>query len=121
MKTILLVEDVPLNRDLMVQLLEDKFHVLQALDGNQGITMAVSKKPDMILMDLSLPGMDGWRAIKKLKENPTTQKIPIVALTAHAMIGDKEKVMALGCDDYLTKPVDERLLFITMQRLLPGA
>ncbi len=118
MKTILLVEDVPLNRDLMVQLLEDQFEVLQACDGAEGIAMALKNKPDMILMDLSLPGLDGWKAIRHLKNNPRTKKIPIVALTAHAMLGDKEKVMALGCEDYLSKPVNERLLFNVVQRLM---
>ena len=118
MKTILLVEDVPLNRDLMVQILEEHFHILQASDGHQGISMALERKPDLVLMDLSLPGIDGWTAIKKLKANPTTRKIPIVVLTAHAMIGDKEKAINFGCDAYLTKPIDERLLFRTIRKFL---
>ncbi len=118
MKTILLVEDVALNRDLMVQILEEHFKILQAADGSQGIDIAVKMKPDLVLMDLSLPGIDGWTAIRQLKTNATTKQIPIVALTAHAMTGDKEKVMGLGCDGYLTKPVDERLLFRMIRKLL---
>lgn len=121
MKTILLVEDVAMNRDLMVQILEDQFLVLQACNGFEGITLAAEKRPDIILMDLSLPGMDGWEAIKKLKRDPRTKRIPIVALTAHAMLGDKERVMGLGCDDYLSKPVDEHILFKTVRRLLQRA
>ena len=118
MKTVLLVEDAPLNRDLMVQLLEDTFHILQACDGNEGIVMAREKRPDIILMDLSLPGMDGWEAIRKLKKDSRTKTIPIIAITAHAMLGDREKVMSLGCDDYLTKPIDERILFRAINQLL---
>ena len=118
MKTILLVEDVPLNRDLMVQILEEHFHILQAEDGRQGLNMAIEKKPDLVLMDLSLPEMDGWTVVQKLKNHPATKKIPIVALTAHAMMGDKEKAMSLGFDAYLTKPIDERLLFRTIRKLL---
>ncbi len=118
MKTILLVEDVPLNRDLMVQLLEDKFHILQAEDGFQAIAIALQSNPDMIMMDLSLPGLDGWKTIKTLKTNPSTKHIPIIALTAHAMSGDKERVMGLGCVDYISKPVDERLLFKALQSIL---
>jgi len=117
-KTILLVEDVPLNRDLMVQLLEDKFHILQAEDGFQAIAIALQSNPDMIMMDLSLPGLDGWKTIKTLKTNPSTKHIPIIALTAHAMSGDKERVMGLGCVDYISKPVDERLLFKALQSIL---
>ena len=118
MKTILLVEDVAMNRDLMVQILEDQFLILQACDGYEGVTLAAEKQPDIILMDLSLPGMDGWEAIKKLKNDHRTKNIPIVALTAHAMLGDRERVIGLGCDDYLSKPIDERLLFKTVRRLL---
>ena len=118
MKTILLVEDVPLNRDLMVQILEEHFHILQAEDGHQGLSLAAQKRPDLVLIDLSLPGIDGWMAVKKLKSNPATRKIPVVALTAHAMTGDREKAMGLGFDAYLTKPIDERLLFRTIRKLL---
>ena len=119
MKTILLVEDAPLNRDLIVQLLEDYFHILEATDGLEGIASAQQHQPDLIIMDLSLPRLDGWQAIKRLKANAKTRHIPIIALTAHAMIGDKERGMALGCDDYLTKPIDERQFFRAIKKLFP--
>lgn len=118
MRTILLVEDVALNRDLMVQLLEDRYQILQAGDGYQAIAIALQRNPDMIIMDLSLPVLDGWKTIKTLKANPRTRHIPIIALTAHAMAGDKEKAMTLGCEEYITKPVDERLLFKAVEGLL---
>ncbi len=117
-KIILLVEDVPLNRDLIVQLLEDHYRVVQACDGFEGVAMAIQKRPDLILMDLSLPGLDGWEAIRRIRNHAETRHIPIIALTAHAMIGDKEKAIALGCDDYLTKPIDERLLLKTVHHFL---
>ena len=109
---ILLVEDNELNRDMLSRrLIRKKFDVVCAIDGQMGIDMASSEKPDIILMDLSLPVIDGWQAIKKLKSNDETADIPIIVLTAHAMEGDKEKAMETGCDDYDTKPVDfERLL-----------
>ena len=109
---ILLVEDNELNRDMLSRrLMRKEFEVICAIDGQMGIDMASSEKPDVILMDLSLPVIDGWQAIKKLKSNDKTSKIPIIVLTAHAMEGDREKAMETGCDDYDTKPVDfERLL-----------
>lgn len=111
MKQILVIEDVPLNVDLLEQLLEDRYLVLTASNGVMGLQMAQNKKPDLILMDLSLPLMDGWEVARRLKGNPLTQQIPIIALTAHAMVGDKEKALAAGCDDYLTKPLHANLLF----------
>ena len=109
---ILLVEDNELNRDMLSRrLIRKEFNVVCAIDGQMGIDMASSEKPDIILMDLSLPVIDGWQAIKELKSNDETADIPIIVLTAHAMEGDKEKAMETGCDDYDTKPVDfERLL-----------
>ena len=109
---ILLVEDNELNRDMLSRrLIRKEFNVVCAIDGQMGIDMAASEKPDIILMDLSLPVIDGWQAIKELKSNDQTAAIPIIVLTAHAMEGDKEKAMETGCDDYDTKPVDfERLL-----------
>ena len=105
--TILLVEDNELNRDMLCRRLErSKFNVICAVDGKNGIDMAISEKPDLILMDLSLPIIDGWTAIKLLKSENSTSKIPIIVLTAHAMEGDREKAMETGCDDYDTKPVD---------------
>ena len=109
---ILLVEDNELNRDMLSRrLIRKKFDVVCAIDGQMGVDMASSESPDIILMDLSLPIMDGWQAIKKLKSNDDTANIPIIVLTAHAMDGDREKALETGCDDYDTKPVDfERLL-----------
>ena len=109
---ILLVEDNELNRDMLSRRLKRKeFNVVCAFDGQMGIDMASSENPDIILMDLSLPVIDGWEAIRELKANDQTASIPIIVLTAHAMEGDREKAMETGCDDYDTKPVDfERLL-----------
>lgn len=118
MKTILLVEDIELNRDLIEQLLEDDYRVITAVDGAQGIEMAHEHQPDLILMDMSLPEIDGWEATRRLKADPATAAVPIVALTAHAMQGDEERARAAGCDDYITKPIDEDLLFAKLRALL---
>ncbi len=118
---ILIVEDVEYNRDLLVQLLEDEYEILTAADGAAGIEAAARERPDLILMDLSLPGVDGWEATRRLKARSATEAIPVIALTAHAMQGDEERARACGCDDYLTKPIDEDQLFATLARLLgPG-
>jgi two-component system, cell cycle response regulator DivK len=111
MRTILIVEDVDYNRDLLVQLLEENYAILTAADGAAGIEAALRARPDLILMDLSLPGVDGWEATRRLKARPETEAIPVIALTAHAMQGDEERARACGCDDYLTKPIDEDQLF----------
>lgn len=118
MKKILIVEDVELNRDLLVQLLEDAYELVTADDGAGGIALAEREQPDLVLMDLSLPGLDGWEATRRLKAEPATRDIPVIALTAHAMQGDEEKARACGCDDYLTKPIDEDQLFEKLDRLL---
>ena len=118
MKRILVVEDQELNLDLLVQLLEDRYEVATAMDGASGIEMAQRLRPDAILMDLSLPVLDGWEAIRQLKASAELQHIPIVALTAHAMAGDEQRAHDCGCDDYLTKPLDERLLFAVLERHL---
>ena len=109
---ILLVEDNELNRDMLSRRLKRKsFSVVTAENGQEGIDYAQTEKPDIILMDLSLPVVDGWTAAEKLKSNVATKSIPIIALTAHAMKGDRERALKAGCDDYDTKPVDfERLL-----------
>ena len=109
---ILLVEDNELNRDMLTRRLKRKgFTVLCAENGQEGIDVAKSETPDIILMDLSLPVVDGWTAAERLKADATTKSIPIIALTAHAMKGDREKALEAGCDDYDTKPIDlERLL-----------
>ena len=121
MKKILIVEDVELNRDLLVQLLEDNYQVVTATDGAAGIEMAERESPDLILMDLSLPIMDGWEATHRLKANERLRDIPIIILTAHAMHGDEEKARACGCDDFLTKPIDEDLLFARIEHFLGSA
>ena len=118
MKTILIVEDVEFNLDLLVQLLEDDYSILTATDGAAGLTLAEREKPDLILMDLSLPIIDGWEATRRLKADTGLRHIPVIALTAHAMSGDEEKAKAAGCDDYLSKPVDEDLLFAKLQAFL---
>jgi CheY-like chemotaxis protein len=117
-KKVLVVEDQELNMDLLVQLLEDEYEVLQATDGAAGIALAVQERPDLILMDLSLPVVDGWEAARRIKANDELGHIPIVALTAHAMVGDAARALACGCDAYLTKPLDEDLLFETLRHFL---
>lgn len=107
MTKILLVEDNEDNRDMLSRRLERKDYVVcLAVDGQEGVDKAVAEIPDLILMDMSLPVMDGWQATKTLKNNPDTAGIPVIALTAHAMSSDREKALEAGCDDYDTKPVD---------------
>jgi two-component system, cell cycle response regulator DivK len=112
MARILLVEDNEMNRDMLSRrLIRRGYEVALALDGEQGLAMARTEAPALILMDMSLPGMDGWEATRQLKAASETSAIPVIALTAHAMAGDREKALAAGCDDFDTKPVDlERLL-----------
>ena len=111
MKKILIVEDVDMNLDLLVQLLEDDYALVAARDGQAGVDMAGSELPDLILMDMSLPVLDGWEATRRIKGESATAAIPVIGLSAHAMDGDSEKALAAGCDDYLTKPIDDELLF----------
>ena len=118
MKKILVVEDVDFNRDLLVQLLEDDYEVIEAVNGQEGVEFAGRERPDLILMDLSLPVMDGWEATRQLKANDNFRSIPVIALTAHAMKGDEEKALAAGCDDYLVKPLDEDELIAKIQKYL---
>lgn len=114
-KRILVVEDNRDNMTLIVDILTSlDYGVIQATDGQSGVEKAQAEKPDLILMDLSLPKMDGWEATTTLKGDAATSDIPIIALTAHAMIGDKEKAIEAGCDDYLSKPLD---LTVLMQKL----
>ena len=112
MSRILLVEDNEMNRDMLKRRLERRnFTVLVAVDGVQGVEMTKSEMPDIVLMDMSLPEMDGWQATRQLKADEAVKSIPVIALTAHAMSGDREKALEAGCDDYETKPIDfERLL-----------
>jgi len=118
MKKILIVEDVEFNRDLLMQLLEEEFELIAVTDGHAGIAAAERERPDLILMDLSLPVIDGWEAARRLKAHADLRSIPIIALTAHAMHGDEVKARASGCDDFLTKPIDEALLFQMLNRYL---
>jgi CheY-like chemotaxis protein len=112
MPRILLVEDNELNRDMLLRRLERRgFEVIVATDGEMGVTLAQSSLPDLILMDMSLPVMDGWEATRTLKDGNATRHIPVIGLSAHAMQSDREKGLQSGCDDYDTKPVEfERLL-----------
>jgi len=118
MKKILIVEDVDLNLDLLVQLLEDDYQLVLARDGAAGVEMAAHEIPDLILMDMSLPVVDGWEATRKIKADPQLRHIPVIGLSAHAMSGDREKALQAGCDDYLTKPVDDLLLFALLDAFL---
>lgn len=118
MKRILIVEDIAFNRDLLVQLLEDYYEILTAEDGADGIASAEREHPDLIIMDLSLPIVDGWEATRRIKANPQLQHIPILALSSHAMRGDEEKARDAGCDDYLSKPLDEDSLFEKIKKFL---
>ncbi len=107
MSKILLVEDNEMNRDMLSRRLGRRGHqVVIAVDGEQGVEMARSIAPDLILMDMDLPVLDGWEATRQLKSAPETKAIPIIALTAHAMMGDREKAIDAGCDDYDTKPIE---------------
>jgi len=119
MARILLVEDNDMNRDMMSRRLQRKgYEVLMAADGMQAILMAESEAPDLILLDMSLPVIDGWEAARRLKASPSTAAVPIIALTAHAMAGDREKALAAGCDDYDAKPVDFPQLVAKIDALL---
>ena len=107
MAKILLVEDNDMNRDMLSRrLLRKGYEVVMALDGQQAVEMAAAEKPDLILMDMSLPVLDGWEATRRIKAAAPTRAIPVIALTAHAMAGDREKALEAGCDDYDTKPID---------------
>jgi CheY-like chemotaxis protein len=112
MPKILLVEDNEMNRDMLSRrLIRNGYEVSTAVDGQQGTDMALSERPDLILMDMSLPVVDGWEATRRIKANDATRRIPVIALTAHAMAGDRERAMEAGCEDYDTKPVEiSRLL-----------
>ena len=119
MSRILLVEDNEMNRDMLSRRLERKaYEVIIAIDGQAGVNMASSESPDLILMDLSLPVIDGWEATRRIKADPVTQAIPVIALTAHAMAGDKQKALEAGCDDYDTKPVNFQRLLGKIETLL---
>jgi CheY-like chemotaxis protein len=116
MKKILIVEDVDLNVELVTQLLEDDYALAVAKDGEQGVAMATSESPDLILMDMSLPICDGYEATRRIRAAGLA--MPIIGLSAHAMAGDAERAIAAGCNDYVTKPIDDRVLFAKLDRYL---
>ena len=122
MPKILLIEDNEMNRDMLTRRLERRgFQVVSAVDGRAGIAMGEQEAPDLILMDMSLPDLDGWEATRLLKSSPRTRSIPIIALTAHAMSGDRERAMEAGCDDYDTKPVELSRLLENIDSLIRNA
>src|SRR5512132_3436864 len=123
MPRILLVEDNDMNRDMLSRrLIRNGYEVFLAMDGQQGVDMAFSERPDLILMDMSLPVIDGWEATRRIKANDATRRIPVIALTAHAMAGDREKAMEVGCEEYETKPIEmSRLLGKIAALLKPTA
>lgn len=118
MKKILIVEDVDLNTELLVQLLEDDYELVTAVDGQEGVDKTRENKPDLILMDMSLPVMDGYEATRIIKADPDLAHIIVIGLSAHAMSGDREKALEAGCDDYLTKPLDDDLMFDMLEEYL---
>jgi len=119
MNRILLVEDNELNRDMLSRRLQKRgYEVVMAIDGETGVSMAQSDAPGLILMDMSLPGIDGWEATRRIKAAPQTRHIPIVALTAHALPGERDKALAAGCDDFDTKPIDLPRLLQKIETLL---
>jgi CheY-like chemotaxis protein len=119
MPKILIIEDTENNRVLLTRRLKPRGHeIITVEDAESGLPLVESEKPDLILMDVGLPGMDGWNATRALKQNPATRHIPVIALTAHAMQGDREKALEAGCDDYETKPIDFNRLFEKIDRLI---
>ena len=122
MPKILLVEDNEMNRDMLSRRLQRKgYQGVLALDGQSGVEMTQAEGPDLVLMDMSLPVLDGWEATRRLKADAATQQIPVIALTAHAMSSDREKALEAGCDDYDTKPVELPRLLAKIEALLRGA
>jgi two-component system, cell cycle response regulator DivK len=121
MAKLLLVEDNEMNRDMLSRrLLRRGYQVAIAVDGAQGLAMAQSEKPDLVLMDMSLPVMDGWEATRRIKASDDTKHLPVIGLTAHAMAGDREKALEAGCDDYDTKPIELERLVGKIEALLPS-
>ena len=122
MHKILLVEDNEMNRDMLSRRLERRgYHVLLAVDGEEGVRVAGAEAPDLVLMDMSLPVVDGWEAARRLKASAATRHIPVIALTAHAMAGDRDKALEAGCDDYDSKPVDLTRLVRKIEQLLAAS
>jgi CheY-like chemotaxis protein len=122
MTKVLLVEDNEMNRDMLSRrLIRRGFQVVFAMDGQQGIDLAHTEQPDIILMDMSLPVIDGWEATRRVKADDATRSVPVIGLTAHAMAGDREKAIEAGCDDYDTKPVELDRLIGKIERLIGAA
>jgi len=117
---LLVVEDNPINLELVIELLEDDYELETAEDGEAGLAAARRSRPDLIIMDLSLPVLDGWDAIRQLRSDPAFRRIPIIALSAHAATQDIDRAVAAGCDAYVTKPIDDEKLRSTIERLLRG-
>jgi CheY-like chemotaxis protein len=118
-KRVLVIEDNPDNRTLIVDVLTSlDYIVLEASNGEQGVEIAKRERPDLILMDLTLPRKDGWTAAREIKANPELAHIPVIAMTAHAMIGDRERALGAGCDEYISKPIDLALLVAKLQEYL---
>src|SRR5260221_8035759 len=121
MAKLLLVEDNEMNRDMLSRrLVRRGYEVAIAVDGDQGVTMAQSEKPDLVLMDMSLPVIDGWEATRRIKSSDETRHLPVIGLTAHAMAGDREKALEAGCDDSDTKPIELEPPICNIEALLPG-
>ncbi len=121
MKTILVVEDTQDNFDLIEDALEDEHKLIHATTGREGLMQVKAHRPDLILLDIGLPGMDGWEVVRQLKADPETMAVPVVALTAHAMSGDREKCLKAGCDDYMAKPINVSELAAMINRHLTRA
>jgi CheY-like chemotaxis protein len=119
MPTILVVEDNEMNRDMLTRRLARRgFQIITASDGREAVERSERERPDLILMDMSLPVMDGWEATRQIKQRPDTCRIPVIALTAHAMAGDRDRAFEAGCDDYDTKPITLSVLLEKMEALL---
>ena len=120
-KKILVVDDTEWNRDLIVQLLEEEYSVSEAVNGEEGVSKAEAEKPDLILMDLGMPVMDGWEATRRIKANSALKHIPVIAVTSHAMVGDEIHAREAGCDDYIPKPLNEDELMSKIRKFLDDA
>lgn len=121
MQKILIVEDVELNIDLLVQLLEDDYELIVARDGAQGLELIRQQQPDLVLLDMSLPLLDGWEVARQVRSDPALRALPLIGLSAHAMSGDAERALEAGCNDYLTKPLNDAELFNRLAHWLGGA
>lgn len=117
-KKILVIDDAEFNRDLLVQLLTDEYQVIVAADGEQGLQKAAQEQPDLILLDLGLPGISGWETSRRFKADERFQRIPVIAVTSHAMVGDEARAREAGCDDYLAKPIDENELLAKVKKYI---